>query len=240
MAYHISTTIIIFVPLIFTFLWLYYKVARLIWRHRKPLSSIFHKKEENSTTETSITHLKVTDGNTTNTGGTFEMHLKKLNGNKKNIHAEKKIQTFRIIIVLIVIYVLLRLPYHIFNILKVVGTYNEPVHWVITYLLTGFVLLNCALNPFLYTFLKSTIRVFSKVHRIFISDFLCKVCCCCCTNAEFEEFERENPFTVDTFDKRSGPSGLSSFKSNSDKRNSRVKFNENLEKCEEGKKDRKY
>lgn len=216
-AYHICVAVIVFFPLTLTFFWLYYHIAALVWRHRKPLSTLFHKKEkENTSMETSTSQLKSTESST-------DEQLKRINRRNKNIHVERKIRTFKIIVALMLVFLTCRLPYHIFTIMKLAyNTYNEHKHWIITYVFTGLVLLNCALNPFLYTFLNATLTVCMKIHKILIEDFVCKVCCCCCTNAEFEEFGKENPFIVEQR-KFSGPK-LNSPKPAS--RNSRVKFEE--------------
>lgn len=219
MIYYICITLAIFFPLVLLFFWLYYHIAELVWKHRKPLTTLFHKKD-NNTTETSISQLKSTESTSTNS-----MHLQRITRRNKNMHVERKIRTFKIIIVLMLVFLLCRFPYHIFSIMKLMGTYNEHKHWIVTYVLNGLVLLNCALNPFLYTFLNPTLNILIKLHKIFIKDFFCKVCCCCCSNAEFEEFERENPFIVDNFEQRKASYPRNdTLKCNN--RNSRVKFEE--------------
>lgn len=221
MIYNICVALAIFFPLVLLFFWLYYHIAELVWKHRKPLATLFHKKEENST-ETSTSQLKTSE---TTTSNSMHAHLQRMTRRNKNMHVERKIRTFKIIVVLMLVFLLCRFPYHTFSIMKLVSTYNEHKHWIITYVLNGLVLLNCALNPFLYTFLNPTLNVLLKIHKILIKDFFCKVCCCCCTNAEFEEFEKENPFIVENFDQRKASNPRNdTLKCGG--RNSRVKFEE--------------
>lgn len=220
MIYNVCIAILVFFPLTLTFFWLYYHIAELVWKHRKPLATLFHKKEENST-ETSTSQVKTSE---TATSSSVQAHLQRITRRNRNVHVERKIRTFKIIVVLMLVFLLCRIPYHTFTIMKLVNTYNEHRHWVTTYVLSGLVLLNCALNPFLYTFINPTLNVLLKMHKILIRDFFCKVCCCCCTNAEFEEFERENPFVVENFEQRKASSKTDTLKSVN--RNSRVKFEE--------------
>lgn len=202
MNYHICVIVIVFVPLITIFFWLYYNIAALVWKHRKPLSTLFQKKDaENSSPETSTSQVKSSESMSKNSHSTMEQ-VQKIAIRNRNIRVERKIRTFKIIVVLMMVFMICRLPYHVFTILKLVNTYNEHEHWIIAYVFNGLVLLNCALNPFLYAFLNATINVCMKIHKILIEDFVCKVCCCCCTNAEFEEFEKENPFIVGNFEQR--------------------------------------
>lgn len=223
MIYHICVTLAIFLPLVVMFFWLYFHIAKLIWKHRKPLATLFHKKEDNSNVETSSSQVKSTSENASS--NSVHAHLQRMTKRNRNMHVERKIRTFKIIVVLMLVFLLCRFPYHIFNIMKLINSYNEHKHWIITYVLNGLVLLNCALNPFLYTFLNPTLNVLLKMHKILIEDFFCKVCCCFCTNAEFEEFEKENPFIVENFEQRKV-----SYPRNdtlrSQNRNSRVKFEE--------------
>lgn len=221
MIYNICVAVVVFLPLIVTFLWLYYHIAELIWRHRKPLAMLFHKKEENSA-ETSTSQVKSSE-TTDKSSSALQAQIRRLTNKNRSMHVERKIRTFKIIVVLMLVFLFCRLPYHTFTVMKLVTTsYTEHKHWIITYVLSGLVLLNCALNPFLYTFLNPTLNALLKMHKILIKDFFCKVCCCCCTNAEFEEFEKENPFVVENFEQRKG-SRSDTLKSG---RNSRVKFEE--------------
>lgn len=190
--YYVCIASLIFLPTLTVFIWLYYNIAQLIWNHRKPLH--LRLKQNNSTPETSISNLRSTDSLTTNPQPSKAVPIK-----KKNIHVERKIRTFKIIVALMLVFILCRLPFWIFTILKLeTNTYNQHYHWILTYVFTALALLNCALNPFLYTFLESTVRtvtVFCKA----ANDFTCKVCCCCISNTEFEEFERENPFIIERY-----------------------------------------
>lgn len=220
--YYTVIAVLVFFPMITAFIWLYYHIAALIWQHRNPLSTVFYKREDNSSAETSTSQVKSSETSNKSTNS-VEEHLKKIRSRNRNVHVERKIRTFKIIVVLMIVFIICRLPYHIFSILKLLNTYTEPKHWTITYVFTGLVLLNCALNPFLYTFLNSTLNVCMKMHKILIKDFFCKVCCCCCTNAEFEEFEKENPFMVENFEQQMKASSVKTSSGNS-KVNQQVQF----------------
>lgn len=194
--YYTVIAVLVFFPIITAFIWLYYHIAALIWQHRNPLSTIFYKREENSNGETSTSQIKSSE-TSNKSANSIEEHLRRIKTPNRNVHVERKIRTFKIIVMLMIVFIVCRLPYHIFSILKLLHVYNEHRHWIITYVFNGLVLLNCALNPFLYTFLNATLNICLKIHKILIKDFFCKVCCCCCTNAEFEEFEKENPFVIE-------------------------------------------
>lgn len=190
MTYYICIASLIFLPMLFVFLWLYYNIARLIWTHRKPLSARF--KKENSTVETSTSGTKTSEDVPSNASEKILM--------RKNVHVERKIRTFKIIICLMLTFFMCRLPYWVFNIMRLVGVYNLRKHWIMLYVFNGLALLNCALNPFLYTFLNPTLNILMKIQKT-MKDFVCNVCCCCFSNTEFEEFERENPFSIEDYQK---------------------------------------
>lgn len=194
--YYITVAAIIFIPMFLIFLWLYYKVAELVWKHRKPLSTKFQNKD-NSSAETSTSNIKSTE-ESSKTSITQPKPKPLLR--TKSIHVERKIRTFKIIITLMLIFIICRLPYYIMNVYKLSITATEHYYWILTFVFNGFALLNCALNPFLYTFLNPTIKVLTKARNA-VNDFMCKICCCCLSNSEFDEFEKENPFIVEDYPK---------------------------------------
>ncbi|KAJ8978890.1 hypothetical protein NQ317_008505 [Molorchus minor] len=55
-----------------------------------------------------------------------------------------------------------------------------------------------------------------------LNDFMCKICCCCFSNAEFEDFEKDNPFIRENCDPKKTPILIDHAKST---KSSRVKFN---------------
>nr|XP_022900455.1 QRFP-like peptide receptor [Onthophagus taurus] len=188
--YYIFIAATIFLPLFVIFTWLYCNIAKLVWKHRKPLSVRFEKNQENSL-ETVTSQIKTDDSIST-----IKIMPKSppiIMPKQKPNSVKRKIRTFKIIIVLMMAFLLCRIPYWTFNILKLINTYREHHYWILTYLFNGLALLNCAMNPFLYTFLNETVDYLSRITKI-LNDFTCQVCCCCFSNTEFEDFGKENPF----------------------------------------------
>lgn len=216
--YYICVTFIIFVPIIVIFLWLYYKVANLIWKHRKPITYQNHRNNNNDSNgnETSITQIKSNEEISKITKSTSSIIPM-----KKSIHVERKIRTFKIILCLMFVFIGCRLPYFIFNVDKLTNVHKEHEYWIMVYIFNGLALLNCALNPFLYTFLYPTLHLIKKVHKT-INEFMCQICCCWFTNSEFDEFGKENPFDVENHDRKSF--------ADMPKKNSNVKIDEDFQK----------
>lgn len=213
--YYISISLIVFLPLITIFFWLYYNVAKLIWTHRKPFTYNQHD-NDNNTNETSTTQIKLSEE--TSKVSKVSSSVKPVSQpKKKSLNVERKIRTFKIIITLMITFIGCRLPYYIFNIEKLINLHNEHEYWIMLYIFNALALLNCALNPFLYTFLHPTLNVLKKISKT-VNDFMCQVCCCWFSNAEFENFEKENPFIVENYEKMVQTVPI--------KKNSRVKFDE--------------
>ncbi|RZB39817.1 7tm 1 domain containing protein [Asbolus verrucosus] len=185
-VYYISTVSIIFFPILFVFFWFYYNIAALVWKHRKPLSTIFNKKKDKSNFETS-----------------------------RDIRVERKIRTFKIIITLMMVFIICRLPYYMALIVKKYA-YGEEV-WYMNYSFLALHILNCCLNPLLYTFLHVTLKFCVKI-KTETEKFVCEICCFCCSKVDFEEYEKENPFVV----------ANQKFDVENSKRNSRVKFDDKV------------
>lgn len=204
--YYIFMVILIFLPLLIIFLWFYYNIASLVWKHRKPLSSTFSKNEA-SGTENSFSHL--------------EDKTKKVKnlGKNRDIRVERKIRTFKVLVTLMMVFILCRLPYFTVFILKLSLKTDEYGMWTwyLNYAFMALHIVNCCLNPLLYTFLNQTLTIWIKVKKV-IKAFTWEICCFCFSKAEFDEFERENPFIINNRDKK--------------ERNSKVKFEENVQQIE--------
>ncbi|KAF2886294.1 hypothetical protein ILUMI_19879, partial [Ignelater luminosus] len=83
-TYYICLMCLVFLPLFCIFLWFYYKIAQLIWRHRKPLSQMFQKKYEHSVTvETSTSQIRHS-AEYSKTSSHSEPNVKPLVKTKKN------------------------------------------------------------------------------------------------------------------------------------------------------------
>lgn len=203
-TYYIVMVIIIFLPLLMVFLWFYYNIASLVWKHRKPLSTMFNK-QETSNLENSMS-----------TSKSIEYQDKQSKTKKQDIRVERKIRTCKIIVTLMIVFIACRLPYFAVYILKLTLTNDNTGlwMWVLNYTFTALHIVNCCLNPLLYTFLTQTLTAWVKIKKS-IMVLTWDICCFCFSNTEFREFEKENPFT-----------GEYEQKSN---RNSKVKFEDNAQ-----------
>lgn len=106
-------------------------------------------------------------------------------------HFERKVRTFKVVILLLLSFILCRLPYWIFYIIRLASSYSSNAMWITHFILISLSILNCALNPLLYNFLNESITVcelFSHFIRKFLSFF------CCFMHDEFEELSQYNPF----------------------------------------------
>nr|CAH7722944.1 unnamed protein product [Callosobruchus chinensis] len=184
--YYCTMAALIFMPILTIFIWFYYNIATLVWKHRKPFHMRFKKKhqgEEESTTTTK-----------SNTNAIPTVTMQPSVQKKKNLQVERKLRTFRIVVVLMITFILCRFPYWYYYVMRIICTLKGNTVWNIHYGFISLTMLNCALNPLLYTFLNQTINAFKT-----INDFMCKICCCCISNTDFEGFERENPFARENY-----------------------------------------
>lgn len=152
------------------FFWFYYKIAYLIWQHRKPPS-------EQEITETSCATKTLQDSSTT--------------AKKKNVQMGRKIRSFKIVVTLIIAFIGCRFPYWLIMLYQQVNVVDRNVMWNIRFSCIALYLLNCALNPLLYTFLNVTIVMFRKLNA-----FLTNTCCCWFSNSDFEEYETGKPLST--------------------------------------------
>lgn len=215
--FYITMFCLIFVPLMVLFLWLYYKIAQLIWRRRKPLTCKTSTKNNN----TSVTIETSTDSKTS-------VSIVKLSPiaarsrikitKKTNLHMERKIRTFKIILIIMAVFFVCRMPHYLLNLIRYSSVVSLKKDWVIANAFSLLLILNTTLNPFLYSFLNQTIMYFDKFF-ISIGDFISHICCCCCYNSEFDGFERDNPFSPEKYEQRNNsksssivPKGLNMIK----------------------------
>ncbi|KAF5306269.1 hypothetical protein FQA39_LY08967 [Lamprigera yunnana] len=182
MIYYITVMCILFLPLLFIYLWLYIKIAQLVWHHRKPVKNT----DDLTVTSTSEPHSKIKN-------------------NKEKIRVEMKLRTFKIIVFLMVIFLLLRLPNLIYDTMKLSIVLDGHEAWVIKYVCAGLTLLSCALNPFLYTFLNNTILTMDR-----LKELLYDICCFCISTKEFEELQNEHPLKTKYFEKNTNESNTKS------------------------------
>lgn len=125
--------------------------------------------------------------------------LKELNieylPNPKTIgcHFKLKSKTFRVVIVLLLSFILCRLPYWIFYILRLALKFSSNTTWVIHFLFISLSILNSAVNPLLYNFLNESITFFEILSHCFKKVILFL---CCFMNEEFENMSKHNPFEL--------------------------------------------
>ncbi|XP_030756668.1 somatostatin receptor type 5-like isoform X2 [Sitophilus oryzae] len=173
LSYYSSINVLFFFPVISMFFWFYYKIALLIWRHRKPVTN--ERCQE------------VTDISTTSVRSPVP-RIKSIM-KKRNLQMERKMRTFKIVVVLIFAFIGCRMPHWLFMLYNLLKEVPASIAWNLRFSFIALNLFNCVLNPFLYTYLGQTIYIFRK-----INDFMCKICCCCCSNAEFEDYETGQGF----------------------------------------------
>lgn len=195
---------LIFIPLMALFLWLYYKIAQLIWRRRKPVTAKSYNNSHSVTMETSTDSKPSSSVKLAPVNVHIDKRIKNVVKTSK-LHMERKIRTFKIIIVIMIVFFVCRMPHWIFTLLRFATVLSGSKYWIISNALSLLLIINTTLNPFLYSFLNQTIMYFDKFFRS-IGDFISKICCCCCS--EFDEFEKDNPFSPELYEQR--PSQTSS------------------------------
>ncbi|XP_022232709.2 gastrin/cholecystokinin type B receptor [Drosophila obscura] len=77
-----------------------------------------------------------------------------------------------VVLLMMAVFIFLRLPAWIFLIMRLYGSYSEPVDWLLYFSFGILNLLSCALNPLFYTFLTQTIRTVSLLKQKTM-DLLC-------------------------------------------------------------------
>ncbi|KAK9693315.1 7 transmembrane receptor (rhodopsin family) [Popillia japonica] len=183
--YYLCIIIIVFLPLTMVVLWLQYHICMLVYKRNAAMN----------------TRRKLSVAAIQSNQDTTKGILRNNRPPNRNFQAERRIRIFKIILFLIVAFIACRLPHWIYKTIRVAYTEMETSQWITTFLLSGLVFFNCILNPFLYAFLPQTLTKMAIVWKA-VSDFTCEVCCCCCSNSEFEQFEKENPFSRENFEKQ--------------------------------------
>lgn len=170
------------------FLWMYYQIAVLVWKLRKPISDKYNSNSVTVETSTGISPNEISKISSPSIRRTKSI----MKSNKS--HVEKKIRTFKIILVTMFVFFLCRMPHWIFNVLRfAMVSADKPIHWIMSYALSFLLLVNTAMNPYLYTFLSQTINYIDKFLTS-LGDFISNICCCCCSTKEFQDYESDNSF----------------------------------------------
>lgn len=72
-----------------------------------------------------------------------------------------------VVLLMMAVFICLRLPAWVFLIMRLYGSYSEPIDWLLYFSFGILNLFSCALNPIFYTFLTQTIRTLTLVkHKI--------------------------------------------------------------------------
>ena len=84
---------------------------------------------------------------------------------------QRQIRIFKVILLLMAVFFICRLPNWVYILYKMLEyDTQQNIHWVLNYSFGIMVLLNCMLNPFLYTFLSETIRL-----TTFLAGIICAI-----------------------------------------------------------------
>ncbi|XP_017007914.2 gastrin/cholecystokinin type B receptor [Drosophila takahashii] len=70
-----------------------------------------------------------------------------------------------VVLLMMAVFICLRLPAWVFLIMRLYGSYSEPIDWLLYFSFGILNLFSCALNPIFYTFLTQTIRTVSLVKQ---------------------------------------------------------------------------
>lgn len=106
---------------------------------------------------------------------TIAKPLRKANqSNANSCRKTRQLRMFKVILVIMTTFFVCRLPTWIFLLIKLNRDLSSGSSWVLHFSLGMLSLANCAINPFLYTFLTETIRFGSSA-----KERLKRICCWC-------------------------------------------------------------
>lgn len=84
---------------------------------------------------------------------------------------QRQERLFRVILLLMSVFFICRLPTWMYLIYQLNTTAMDHYYWHLYFMFGNLALLNCALNPYLYSFMSETIKVFSFLGNIIRSMF---------------------------------------------------------------------
>lgn len=171
-------------------MWLNTIIACEIWKRRHaPVSQIQSKSKRAEDEDSSTMEMKNTDE--TNTSSNVRNHSSKISsGEMKNSAISSKqtvftvqqtstaqpnnethrserqrrqLRMFKVILVLMSVFICCRLPTWTFLLYKLSNEISGRLNWLLLYSFGAMGILNCTLNPLLYTFLGETIRITSHI-----------------------------------------------------------------------------
>ncbi|EDW92508.1 uncharacterized protein LOC6532018 [Drosophila yakuba] len=184
--YYVILFTLIFLPCIVSFLWLNAVIARQLWLRRH-----YHQEQQVQQQEPKEGHFKtMSNGNdllmpstlVSAMGVAVPFALEKTPlppkspssgardpGKKTNAAALAREARHRrmvvVVLLMMAVFICLRLPAWVFLIMRLFGSYSEPIDWLLYFSFGILNLFSCALNPIFYTFLTQTIRTVSLVKQ---------------------------------------------------------------------------
>lgn len=163
-------------PLLITFLWLNAVVAREVWKRRIAVTVTVGENYITSTTPT-----------TPATEGYISPETMVRRAERK----QRQVRMFKVILVLMMVFFICRLPNWIYVLYKLSNETQENIYWVIHYCFGLMMMVNCMLNPFLYTFLSETIRLTTFLAGIACGIFNPCVKLCKCKSGKNKTQDKE-------------------------------------------------
>lgn len=118
-------------------------------------------------------------------------HIPKVHAVKDN-RKKRQMRMFKVIVLIILIFFLLRLPTWIFLLMKLNMTLTKNIHWILQYVFGILSLTNCVVNPFIYTFLSETIHFGNKLSEKIKTCCFPWFGCVCITKNEYSDAEFAN------------------------------------------------
>jgi hypothetical protein len=196
--FYIIVFVFIFAPILIAFMWLNIIIAREIWKRRHAPGTQRRSKTRRAKDDSSTEEIKETDE--TNTSSNVRNNSSKIScGDFKNSavssrapvftiqpstqpnvethrneRQRRQMRMFKVILVLMSVFIMCRLPNWIFLLYKLSNDVSGRLNWLLLYCFAIMGLLNCMLNPLLYTFLGETIRFTSRIGGACYG--LCKLC----------------------------------------------------------------
>jgi hypothetical protein len=178
----------IFFPVFVGFIWLNTIISREIWKRRDapgqsnqrlPKSTTTsRRKTDDDSKDSSALEMKNTDDTNTNMsslsnrakGELAKKSPTNISIPSSQVHSERQrrqMRMFKVILILMTVFICCRLPNWIFLFYKLKHNVSSTLNWILLYTFASMGLLNCMLNPFLYTFLNETIRITSYITEEF-------------------------------------------------------------------------
>lgn len=198
-VYFLVVFLIIFMPLLIIFIWLNGIIAKEIFSRRHPLEEKSHMSTSYNIAEMTSTEKRTSETNSGSNSGyqskskqqisVIPIKLSTQQTTSSNSGSQRKTRQLRIfcvLIIIILVFFILRLPTWIFLLIKSSNTFDDNSNWSLNTVFGTLSIANCALNPFLYTFLSKTIMITSKINNC-LSNTCAKLfgCCYCSRDTKY-------------------------------------------------------